>query len=96
MLSQTRILLHENVNSGDGHLTKVFGDLIMRKGIKNGVKGKRGASLVEYALLVALIAVVAIVAIRAVGTQVRGQFFAVENELRNVPLPPAPGGPTTP
>ena len=35
---------------------------------------QRGASLVEYALLVALIAVVAIVGVRALGTQVSTQF----------------------
>ena len=35
---------------------------------------QRGASLVEYALLVALIAVVAIVGVRALGTQVSRQF----------------------
>jgi len=35
---------------------------------------QRGASLVEYALLVALIEVVAIVGVRALGTQVSRQF----------------------
>ena len=35
---------------------------------------QRGASLVEYALLVALIAVVAIVGVRALGEQVSTQF----------------------
>ena len=35
---------------------------------------QRGASLVEYALLVALIAVVAIVGVRALGVQVSRQF----------------------
>lgn len=37
-------------------------------------KKQRGASLVEYALLVALIAVVAIVAIRALGRNVSTKF----------------------
>ena len=35
---------------------------------------QRGASLVEYALLVALIAVVAIAAVSSLGTQVSTQF----------------------
>ena len=38
---------------------------------------QRGASLVEYALLVALIAVVAIVAVRALGVQVSTQFSTI-------------------
>jgi Flp pilus assembly pilin Flp len=38
---------------------------------------QRGASLVEYALLVALIAVVAIAAVRALGTQVSQQFSQI-------------------
>lgn len=37
-------------------------------------KKQRGASLVEYALLIALIAVLAIVAIRALGMKVSEQF----------------------
>ena len=35
---------------------------------------QRGASLVEYALLVALIAIIAIVAVRALGNSVSSQF----------------------
>jgi Flp pilus assembly pilin Flp len=37
-------------------------------------RNQRGASLVEYALLVALIAMVAIVAVRTLGRSVSGQF----------------------
>ena len=40
-------------------------------------KDEEGASLVEYALLVALIAVVAIVAIRFLGTAVSTQFSTI-------------------
>ena len=42
---------------------------------------ERGASLVEYALLVALIAIIAIVAIRVLGTQVSTQFSAVASQV---------------
>ncbi len=42
---------------------------------------QRGASLVEYALLVALIAVVAIAGVRALGTSVSTQFSAIGSQL---------------
>ena len=42
---------------------------------------ERGASLVEYALLVALIAVVAIAAIRVLGTSVSGQFSVINGQI---------------
>lgn len=38
---------------------------------------ERGASLVEYALLVALIAIVAIVAVRTLGTSVSTKFSSL-------------------
>jgi len=41
----------------------------------------RGASMVEYALLVVLIAIVAIIAVRAVGTSVSGTFNSVATSL---------------
>ena len=40
-----------------------------------------GASLVEYALLVALIAIVAIVALRSLGNQVSGSFSSINSGL---------------
>ena len=45
------------------------------------VESERGASLVEYALLVALIAVIAIVAIRVLGQQVSKQFSNVAGQV---------------
>lgn len=42
---------------------------------------EEGASLVEYALLVALIAVVAIIAVTAVGTSVSNKFSAIVSGL---------------
>ena len=42
---------------------------------------EKGASLVEYALLVALIAVACIVAIRALGSKISQQFSATAAQL---------------
>jgi len=44
-------------------------------------KNEEGASMVEYALLVALIAVVAIVAITTLGTNVSQQFSTVASNI---------------
>lgn len=41
----------------------------------------KGASMVEYALLVVLIAIIAIVAIRMAGSQVSGTFDSIASEL---------------
>lgn len=51
---------------------------------------ERGASMVEYALLVVLIAIIAIVAISLVGNEVSEAFSTVGNSLET-----RPGG-TTP
>jgi pilus assembly protein Flp/PilA len=42
---------------------------------------ERGASMVEYGLLLALIAVIAIVAVRALGVGVSSKFNDVKNSL---------------
>ena len=44
-------------------------------------KKQKGASLVEYALLVALIAVIAIVAIRGLGQQVSSSFSGIQSGM---------------
>jgi pilus assembly protein Flp/PilA len=51
----------------------------------NGKSSERGASLVEYALLVALIAIVAIVAVRTLGQTVSQQFTSVNEEVSGNP-----------
>lgn len=51
--------------------------------VKSEKSAEKGASLVEYALLVALIAVVAIVAIKALGNTVSAQFSRVNSNLVN-------------
>ena len=43
---------------------------------------ERGASMVEYGLLLALIAVIAIVAVRALGTSVSTKFSSVNSSLQ--------------
>ena len=42
---------------------------------------ERGASMVEYGLLLALIAVIAIVAVKALGTSVSTKFSTVNSNL---------------
>ena len=43
--------------------------------------GERGASMVEYGLLLALIAVIAIVAVKALGSSVSTKFSSVTSSL---------------
>jgi pilus assembly protein Flp/PilA len=43
---------------------------------------ERGASMVEYGLLLALIAVIAIVAVRALGTSVSTKFSSVNSSIQ--------------
>ena len=47
----------------------------------NVADGERGASMVEYGLLLALIAVIAIVAVKALGTSVSTKFSTVNSNL---------------
>lgn len=49
--------------------------------LRSYIKSERGASLVEYALLLALIAVVAIVALTSLGKSVSTKFSAVSQSL---------------
>jgi pilus assembly protein Flp/PilA len=44
-------------------------------------RDERGASMVEYGLLLALIAVIAIVAVRALGDSVSTKFSSVNSSL---------------
>ena len=44
---------------------------------------EKGASMVEYALLVVLIAIVALVAVRLAGTEVSGVFSDIASNLQN-------------
>ncbi len=49
--------------------------------ITSRIENDRGASLVEYALLVALIAVVCIAAVTALGTSASTKFSSVSSSL---------------
>jgi Flp pilus assembly pilin Flp len=47
------------------------------------IKEEKGASMVEYALLVVLIAIIAIVAVTIAGKQVSTAFSTIANTLSN-------------
>jgi pilus assembly protein Flp/PilA len=49
--------------------------------VRTAIKSDRGATMVEYALMVALIAIVAIVAVGLVGTNVTGIFQRTADTL---------------
>ncbi len=51
-------------------------------GITSRIDDERGASLVEYALLVALIAVVCIAAVTALGSTTSQKFSEIDAELQ--------------
>jgi pilus assembly protein Flp/PilA len=53
------------------------------KVIDRSSRDERGASMVEYALLVVLIAIIAIVAIRLAGNNVSSTFSNISTELTN-------------
>lgn len=48
---------------------------------KRFMRDEDGATMVEYALMLALIAVVCIVAVTAIGTGANGMFTSVANDL---------------
>ncbi len=50
--------------------------------LKAHAKTERGASMVEYALLVALIAIVAIAALRTLGETVSENFSEIDSDLQ--------------
>jgi len=47
----------------------------------NSKDSERGASLVEYALLVGLVAIVSLIGVSAVGDGIRAQFFQIEHRI---------------
>ncbi len=49
--------------------------------VLRALMSRRGAAMVEYALLAALIAVVATVALRSVGTNVSTKFTAISTSV---------------
>jgi len=53
----------------------------LRAFIGTHVKSERGATAVEYGIMVALIAVVIIGAVTAIGLALQGKFEAVEDAL---------------
>jgi Flp pilus assembly pilin Flp len=55
----------------------------IRAKLSTWVSDQRGASMVEYALLVVLIAIIAIVAVAIAGEEVRMAFRSIARTLRN-------------
>ncbi len=53
----------------------------MFKKLINFFKDEEGATMVEYALMLALIAVVCILAVTAIGTEADSVFTLIEDEL---------------
>lgn len=49
--------------------------------VTSWIQSEKGASMVEYALLVVLIAIIALIAVRFAGTQVSETFSTIGNEL---------------
>ena len=56
-------------------------DFVIRPVVQSKVKSERGASLVEYALIVALIAVVCIAAISLIGGRASTKFSSIGTKL---------------
>jgi pilus assembly protein Flp/PilA len=50
--------------------------------VTSWIQEEKGASMVEYALLVVLIAIIALVAIRLAGNQVSSTFDTIATELQ--------------
>lgn len=49
--------------------------------VENADKKEKGASLVEYVLLIALIAIICILAMRFLGTRASTQFSSVASQI---------------
>ena len=63
--------------------------MVKQEVIAKDSRSERGASMVEYALLVALIAVVAIGAVTLLGNNVSGQLNAPARGIGAAPAAPA-------
>lgn len=53
----------------------------LESGVDSVVDSERGASMVEYALLITFIAIVAVVALTALGVTVSGEFDAINSGI---------------
>ncbi|OYX36788.1 MAG: fimbrial protein [Caulobacterales bacterium 32-69-10] len=54
----------------------------MSKFVTRFVKDESGATAIEYGLIAALIAVVVITAVTTLGTNLKGQFTNIANEIK--------------
>ena len=56
---------------------------ILRTWIKAHAKTERGASIVEYALLIVMIAIVAVASLRVLGESLSEEFSEIESGVDN-------------
>ena len=67
----------ENSGPKEGFMLALWTKLVSR------FQEDKGASMVEYALLVVLIAIIALVAVRLAGNQVSNAFSTIADSLQN-------------
>jgi len=77
-------VIEVDVRSSQEDTTNDQGGIVSRLWVKssNWIAEEKGASMVEYALLVVLIAIVAILAIRLAGNQVSSAFSEIGSGLQ--------------
>ncbi|MCK5919730.1 MULTISPECIES: Flp family type IVb pilin [Alcanivorax] len=73
----------EYFTGGSQKESLMSGGQVMKQLFMQFIKEEDGATMVEYAILVALISVVAIVAISVIGTETRTAFETVQGELES-------------
>jgi Flp pilus assembly pilin Flp len=61
----------------------------LRAYMRTRIANERGATMVEYGILVAMISIAAIFAIVALGTDVFQAFDAAQKEVKPLPIKPA-------
>jgi pilus assembly protein Flp/PilA len=57
---------------------------MLRTYLRHWIKSERGATAVEYGIMVALIAVVIIAAVTGIGTALKGKFGEASTAINNV------------
>ena len=62
--------------------------MVKQEVIAKDSRSERGASMVEYALLVALIAVVAVTAVTTLGTNISNKLESAADSIANAPAAP--------
>jgi pilus assembly protein Flp/PilA len=63
---------------------------VLKKFVNRFVGEQEGATMVEYAIMVALIAVISILVVAALGQKVASNFDKTQQEMPDPPTPVAP------